>query len=255
MTSEDVVAKMEAQIAQMTSTLEALDKAGGMTSMKVNFEDLRTSLMMGFDEIVIMETGIIEMANTAEEAGAKINQSLEPKWLVAAKEALDVYHKATMDTVKATTMTTNSLIKGTEDQIMNMINGVKTSWKSMFKGIMADLLRIQVRKAVVAGAGGILSLLGFEGGGYTGSGARAGGVDGRGGFPAILHPNETVVDHTKGGGIGGGVTTAEINFNVQAIDASSFNTYLVNNRDTIDSIINNSLLSNGTVRRTIQMTS
>lgn len=255
MTSEDVVAKMEAQIAQMTSTLEALDKAGGMTSMKVNFEDLRTSLMMGFDEIVIMETGIIEMANTAEEAGAKINQSLEPKWLVAAKEALDVYHKATMDTVKATTMTTNSLIKGTEDQIMNMINGVKTSWKSMFKGIMADLLRIQVRKAVVAGAGGILSLLGFEGGGYTGSGARAGGVDGRGGFPAILHPNETVVDHTKGGGIGGGVTTAEINFNVQAIDASSFNTYLVNNRDTIESIINNSLLSNGTVRRTIQMTS
>ena len=255
MTSEDVVAKMEAQIAQMTSTLEALDKAGGMTSMKVNFEDLRTSLMMGFDEIVIMETGIIEMANTAEEAGAKINQSLEPKWLVAAKEALDVYHKATMDTVKATTMTTNSLIKGTEDQIMNMINGVKTSWKSMFKGIMADLLRIQVRKAVTAGAGGILSLLGFEGGGYTGSGARAGGVDGRGGFPAILHPNETVVDHTKGGGIGGGVTTAEINFNVQAIDASSFNTYLVNNRDTIESIINNSLLSNGTVRRTIQMTS
>ena len=255
MTSEDVVAKMEAQIAQMTSTLEALDKAGGMTSMKVNFEDLRTSLMMGFDEIVIMETGIIEMANTAEEAGAKINESLEPKWLVAAKEALDVYHKATMDTVKATTMTTNSLIKGTEDQIMNMINGVKTSWKSMFKGIMADLLRIQVRKAVVAGAGGILSLLGFEGGGYTGSGARAGGVDGRGGFPAILHPNETVVDHTKGGGIGGGVTTAEINFNVQAIDASSFNTYLVNNRDTIESIINNSLLSNGTVRRTIQMTS
>ena len=85
-------------------------------------------------------------------------------------------------------------------------------------------------------------------------GARAGGVDGRGGFPAILHPNETVVDHTKGGGMGGGVTTAEINFNVQAIDASSFNTYLVNNRDTIESIINNSLLSNGTVRRTIQMT-
>ena len=255
MTSEDIVAKMTADIAGMTAQIDALDKAGGMTSMKVNFADLRESLLRGHKAITLMETGIIEMANTSEEAGTKIAQNLEPKWLVAAKEALDVYDKATMDTVKASTMTTVSLIKGTEDQIMNMINGVKTSWKSMFKGIMADLLRIQVRKAVVAGAGGILSLLGFEGGGYTGNGARAGGVDGRGGFPAILHPNETVVDHTKGGGMGGGVTTAEINFNVQAIDASSFNTYLVNNRDTIESIINNSLLSNGTVRRTIQMTS
>ena len=41
-----------------------------------------------------------------------------------------------------------------------------------------------------------------DGGGYTGMGARAGGVDGKGGFPAILHPNETVIDHTKGQGMG-----------------------------------------------------
>jgi hypothetical protein len=40
----------------------------------------------------------------------------------------------------------------------------------------------------------------FMGGGFTGHGARAGGVDGKGGFPAILHPNETVIDHTKGQG-------------------------------------------------------
>ena len=35
----------------------------------------------------------------------------------------------------------------------------------------------------------------FSGGGYTGDAPRTGGVDGRGGFPAILHPQETVVDH------------------------------------------------------------
>ena len=38
----------------------------------------------------------------------------------------------------------------------------------------------------------------MEGGGFTGMGSRSGGVDGKGGFPAILHPNETVIDHTKG---------------------------------------------------------
>jgi len=38
----------------------------------------------------------------------------------------------------------------------------------------------------------------FDGGGYTGSGARAGGLDGKGGFWAMMHPDETVIDHTKG---------------------------------------------------------
>lgn len=40
----------------------------------------------------------------------------------------------------------------------------------------------------------------FEGGGFTGSGARTGGVDGKGGFNAVLHPNESVIDHARGGG-------------------------------------------------------
>lgn len=47
----------------------------------------------------------------------------------------------------------------------------------------------------------------FEGGGFTGHGSRTGGVDGKGGFNAILHPNETVIDHTQGSGLrssGGG---------------------------------------------------
>jgi len=40
----------------------------------------------------------------------------------------------------------------------------------------------------------------FAGGGYTGNGPRTGGLDGRGGFMAMLHPRETVVDHTAGNG-------------------------------------------------------
>ncbi len=47
-----------------------------------------------------------------------------------------------------------------------------------------------------------MSLATFDGGGFTGMGARSGGMDGKGGFPAILHPNETVVDHTRGQGQG-----------------------------------------------------
>lgn len=48
-----------------------------------------------------------------------------------------------------------------------------------------------------------MSLLSFEGGGFTGTGPRSGGIDSRGGFLSILHPNETVIDHTKGQAMGG----------------------------------------------------
>lgn len=59
--------------------------------------------------------------------------------------------------------------------------------------------------SVAAATSGIVSTISstspsFEGGGFTGYGSRSGGVDGRGGFPAVLHPNETVIDHTKEGG-------------------------------------------------------
>jgi hypothetical protein len=42
----------------------------------------------------------------------------------------------------------------------------------------------------------------FEGGGFTGFGARAGGLDGKGGRIAMVHPNETIIDHNKGGSAG-----------------------------------------------------
>lgn len=57
---------------------------------------------------------------------------------------------------------------------------------------------------VVSTTAGVVSTIAgqnpsFEGGGFTGTGVRAGGVDGKGGFMAVMHPNETVTDHTKGG--------------------------------------------------------
>ena len=58
----------------------------------------------------------------------------------------------------------------------------------------------------------------FDGGGFTGSGSRSGGIDGKGGFPAVLHPNESVIDHTKGQGMGG--ITIVNNIDAKGADAS-----------------------------------
>ena len=89
------------------------------------------------------------------------------------------------------------------------------------------------------GGGGLFSMIGglfglpfFEGGGYTGAGARAGGLDGKGGFPAIMHPNETVIDHTKGQTVPGG-EPLQVVFNINAIDAQTGTEFLMKNKQVI----------------------
>ena len=79
-----------------------------------------------------------------------------------------------------------------------------------------------------------------EGGGFTGMGVRAGGIDGKGGFPAILHPNETVIDHTKGQGMG-----ATVNFNISTVDAAGFDQLLASRKGLITTIINNAMNNQG----------
>lgn len=49
----------------------------------------------------------------------------------------------------------------------------------------------------IAGLSAAAAVASFEGGGYTGPGARIGGMDGKGGKIALLHPNEKIIDLTK----------------------------------------------------------
>lgn len=85
-------------------------------------------------------------------------------------------------------------------------------------GLIKDMLRMTLRKTVTTPLANYFSgmlggMLSFDGGGSTPSGARSGGVDGKGGFLSVLHPNETVIDHTKGQRSGGNVTVYQ-NFTV-----------------------------------------
>ncbi len=94
------------------------------------------------------------------------------------------------------------LIEATSDWLQSVVGG---AFKSMFSGSFGS------------GGGNVSS---FEGGGFTGLGSRVGGVDGRGGKFAILHPNETVVDHTKGQSSGSGTN---VTINVSGVtDVESF---------------------------------
>jgi hypothetical protein len=80
----------------------------------------------------------------------------------------------------------------------------------------------------------------FDGGGFTGMGSRTGGMDGKGGFPAILHPNETVIDHTKGQGAG-----MTVNVNISANDTKGFDELLYKRRGQLVNIINQAINNHG----------
>jgi hypothetical protein len=105
---------------------------------------------------------------------------------------------------------------------------------SILKTIYTKIIDIMMTPIFNNIAGGITSLVSggmakvglpfptdmptFAGGGTTWSAPRAGGVDGQGGQFAILHPDETVVDHRAGQSVGGIV----VNFHVTTPDAASF---------------------------------
>lgn len=85
---------------------------------------------------------------------------------------------------------------GIVDGIIAAVDGSK-DLQEVLSDVLKDLGKMFLQFGMNMAFKG-LSLPGFAGGGYTGDGSRSGGVDGQGGFPAILHPQETVIDHTKG---------------------------------------------------------
>lgn len=117
-----------------------------------------------------------------------------------------------------------SIANDATDAIRSAFDGLfddpQAALENLGKQLLQMALYAQLAQSLpgVFGAGGIIPLMSFDGGGYTGSGSRTGGVDGKGGFPAVLHPNETVVDHTRASGGGGGTVVNVNNYSGEPIE-------------------------------------
>ena len=158
-------------------------------------------------------------------------------FLKNAKQGLEEFSKESVDSMLKNAFT--NAFKSAEDAMLDFIMTGKLSFKDLVKSIVADLARIQIRKGMTSLFGGFLGS--FDGGGFTGMGARVGGIDGKGGFPAILHPNETVVDHTKGQSMG----STNINFTIQATDTSGFDQLLTSRKNQIVAMISQAMNQRG----------
>jgi hypothetical protein len=125
-----------------------------------------------------------------------------------------------VDPAKAASDAVNESFKEMSSGIGNSIKGIvqgTTTLKSALRNIGSNALDRFTQRTVYDPLNSMIdgidfsSMLSFAGGGSTGGGSRSGGVDGQGGFPALLHPNETVIDHTKGQSMGGQTTNVTIN--------------------------------------------
>jgi len=154
--------------------------------------------------------------------------------------------------------------KKAEDALVSFVQTGKLDFKDLIDSLIADLIRLSLRQRIIAPLFNLLNPVpsvpvnntgfnpasfgagSFDGGGFTGMGARAGGIDGKGGFPAILHPNETVIDHTKGQQ----ATQAQpvnINFSIQATDAAGVDEIIASRKNQIVAMVSQAMNQRGKV--------
>lgn len=122
---------------------------------------------------------------------------------------------------------------------------MKKNWALMgdigISGTTAETASIAMGYAT---AGAIMgqTLASFEGGGITFNGVRSGGIDGKGGRMAVVHPNEKITDLEKGGGTGGAVN---VSFNINAVDATGIDKLLYERRGMITSMVQKAVNNHG----------
>ena len=178
-------------------------------------------------ERVLLNQRLMHVSEARKEVMEAIFQSerqYTPQQIEDAVKLVSAYDKQVkeMERIKSTA---DMIGAAFENAFMSMIDGTKSAkdaFKDLTRSIIADLYRQYVVKqitgfitqsvgAMMAGPVQGPNLPSANGGGYTGNGARAGGLDGRGGFMAMLHPRETIVDHTKGQSAGGVIVNQTIN--------------------------------------------
>ncbi|MES2973358.1 MAG: phage tail length tape measure family protein [Pseudomonadota bacterium] len=189
------VARIDATIAEAEAAL--VQRAGNeLSEEQVGFLTERIRLLKVERDIQSgTNTAEVKVAQKklAEEAGKELNSEVKTALSNAFRDTsgnpLESFGSALANVVY--TRMTESVATALADALVGTGKGGSS-------GLFGDLF---------GGAGGLLGkLFSFDGGGYTGSGARSGGLDGKGGFMALMHPRETVTDHTKGQTTSGGQT-------------------------------------------------
>ncbi len=207
---------------------------------KLTLAQTRTSSLRDQTEAIKLMEAEIALLQKNQELRKKVEESIQS-------------NASAMNALGAVAGTLNSSFEEFFDFTKKGFLDFENMSKRILASIINEMVKIFIIKELLnfgAKSVGVDTLMGkvltraadkYEGGGYTGSGARVGGLDGRGGFMAMVHPNETIIDHTKGQAIG----STTVNFNINTVDAAGFDQLLVSRKGTITQIINNAMNNQG----------
>lgn len=154
-----------------------------------------------------------------QDAGVKATslQGKQIEDLMTKIDALKTKHQELKDANQRAAEATQTMAQSMTGLFQSAFQGAG-KLKDALVGLLGQLGQMMLNKAFMSllggvGAGGqsggwffnlMKSLPSFEGGGSTGNGSRSGGVDGKGGMLALLHPKERVYDDHLGTGPAGG---------------------------------------------------
>ena len=239
-------AELETQINTNTNVLEGA---------AVKVEGYAGEIGKAVTSNIALTAGIGATNDGLDEQNQKVFDMSKP---------LEVYQKSLEEVTKFTDQNTVKAFQNFENVLVDFARTGEADFKSFTDSVIKDLIRLQIRMTIIKpffeafetaggfGKGGLRSgfnaLFGtsFDNGGFTGNGIRAGGIDGKGGFPAILHPNETVIDHTKGQQAAQ-AQPVSINFSIQATDAAGVDEIIASRKNQIVAMVSQAMNQRGKV--------
>jgi len=191
----DSVSNLELLSAELTALQEA---PGALETISPMFDQIERSSRRAAEGVAKVKAELVDQGKTAK---AQTATQIEGGKKLAEFEAMSLSDK----TQNVTSSMKNLFAK---NKAFNIAAAVMDTYKGATLALASyppPLGAIMAAATVASGMAQVAQIKSqsFEGGGFTGRGARAGGADGKGGFMAMLHPNESVIDHTKGqaGGI------------------------------------------------------
>lgn len=213
----DEIAELIAALKQELAVLRETDP------IKKKMLEYSEQLAGATDEERAMVQGLVEVLDKAKNGWEAVGRSLS-EYAQEAKRIGDDIGEALV-----------SAFSSAEDAVGEFVKNGKLSFSDLVSSLIADLAKLATRKfitgplsaglgAAMDGIGGGAGFAGFwdsfksgfnsyDGGGHTGYGARSGGLDGRGGFLAMMHPQERVYDEARGQHAPAPASPTIINFN------------------------------------------
>ena len=201
---------MASSLAAGSASRAAFDRAGSAAT--AGFENARTAAARLADAVTGAGADGEDALDRTNSAAQRLTEEMENAGRGGGRAA-DRIAEGMEKAAETVQSLAEAMRSSFENAFVAIVSGTAKA-RDALRSLLQDLSRMLAQRAFRALAGALFPapagaplnamasgpLVGFSGGGFTGWGPRSGGLDGQGGFLAMLHPRETVIDHHRGGG-------------------------------------------------------